>query len=199
MEQSITDNEHVLLLKIAEGDERAFEQLFNYWQPLFSSYIYSIIKSREQTAEITHDVFLKVWQHRQKLPHISNFKSYLFTISRNEALNAFRKTMREIKLLEDWERLQKQATTGDAESNPQHLHLNLIDEAIELLSARQKEIYKLHRHERLTYQQIADKLGIGKETVKTHLENAVNAIKKHLSSRLLLLLMLSEEISKNIR
>ncbi len=185
-------------MKVSEGDESAFRELFNYWQPLFSNYIYSITKSKELSAEIVQDVFLKIWLKRETLSQVEHFKAYLFKISRNEALNALRKTMREIKVLEEWERLQRDNSSNIPDDNPLHQQLAIVDEAIEELSDRQKEIYKLHRHERLTYQQIAERLGIGRETVKTHLDNAVSSIKKKLNSRMLLLLMLTDEISRKM-
>ncbi len=186
--------EKELLARIAAGSEPAFRQLYLEWQPRLASFIFSITQSRELSAEIVQDVFLKIWMTREALSGIDNFKAYLFVVSRNQAINAFRKTMREIRQLEELEA----AMSTPAEPSVDEVHdvrLSLIDESIDQLSPRQKEIYLLHRHEGLTYQQIADKLGIGKESVKTHLSQAVKAISRYLKNRLDLLALLIEFFS----
>jgi len=198
LEQTAIDSERRLLMKVSEGNEQAFRELFNYWQPLFSNYILSITKSKELTAEIVQDVFLKIWLKREKLSQVEHFKAYLFKISRNEAINALRKAMREQQLVNEWNKSHHDTEDVQPESNPLHEQLELADEAIAKLTERQRQVYKLHRHEHLTYQQIADKLGIGKESVKTHLELAVKAIRKYLQDRTTVLLLLIEMFSKKL-
>jgi RNA polymerase sigma factor (sigma-70 family) len=53
---------------------------------------------------------------------------------------------------------------------------SIIEQAIDQLPPRRKEVYLLSRHERLTYKEIADKLMISTESVKTHLKLATNSI-----------------------
>jgi len=179
-------NEKALLQQVAGGDEFAFRQLYMLWQSQLSDFIFRITRSRELSAEIIQDVFLKIWMSRETLSEIDNFKSYLFVISRNQALNALRKVMRNLKEIQNWEKINKEQTKAEAEDS-KLIKLSIVDEAIDKLSPRQKEIYLLHRHEGLTYKQIADKLGIGKESVKTHLELAVRSITKYLLARLAIL------------
>ena len=64
------------------------------------------------------------------------------------------------------------------------MYFSLIEEAVEKLSPRQKEIFILSRHHKKTYGQIAQQLGIGKESVKTHLGLAVKHITHHVKSSL---------------
>lgn len=189
--------EKLLLKKVASGNEAAFSELYAIWQPNLSSFIFRITKSKELTAEVVQDVFLKIWTNRSVLIEVESFKSYLFVVSKNQAINAFRKTMRELRLFQQLEANMKNESfefPDDLEIN----QLSLVDEAIDHLSPRQKEIYLLHRQSKLTYQEIADQLGIGKESVKTHLELAVKSITKYLKSRLPLISLLIGIISKNI-
>jgi DNA-directed RNA polymerase specialized sigma24 family protein len=89
--------EKKLLLKVAEGDEAAFAQLYNYWVPHLTSFIFRITKSRDISCEVVQDVFLKIWINRETLVEIKSFKSFLFVISKNHAINAFKKAMRELR------------------------------------------------------------------------------------------------------
>ena len=61
---------------------------------------------------------------------------------------------------------------------------SLIDQAIDSLPPRRKEVYLLSRHERIAYKEIANRLGISKESVKTHLKLANNAISFFIRSNL---------------
>lgn len=175
---------------VAGGSEIAFRNLYNKWQPVLSTFIFRISKSRDISAEIVQDVFLKIWNNRKGLTEIDNFKSYLFVACKNHALNALRKSMREIQLLVEIE-TDIENRTFHSNDDDNSSYFILLDESIDKLSKRQKEIYLLHKHERLTYQQIADKLGIGKESVKTHLDLAIKSIYKSLKNRIAIFLILS--------
>ncbi|HET9280112.1 MAG TPA: sigma-70 family RNA polymerase sigma factor, partial [Flavitalea sp.] len=85
---------------------------------------------------------------------------------------------------------------SDEETSDKAIY-TLIDEAIESLPPRQKEVFLLHRYERFTYLQIAEKLGIGRESVKTHLGHAVRAISKYLGQKAGLFILLAVEIKTN--
>lgn len=188
----ITDfKEKALLLHVAEGNEKAFGQLYRLWQPALGAYVFRVTKSRELAAEIIQDVFLKIWMNRETLSEINNFKSYLFVMSRNQALNALRKVMQDVKLGEDLEMANKNRSEDETLEHP---YLSMLDEAIDNLSPRQKEIYLLHKHERLTYVEIAEKLGIGMESVKTHLQLAIKAITKFLKDKIIIVLLLTEKL-----
>jgi RNA polymerase sigma factor (sigma-70 family) len=180
-------NEKELLLKVAEADEAAFRELYLHWQPLLATFILRITKSRESTAEIIQDVFLKIWLTREALNEVENFKSYLFIISRNHALNAFQKSMREVKRIDQLGRSISRESNEIDENKL--VHLTLVDEAIDHLTERRKQVYLLHRHQKLTYIQIGDQLGISRESVKTHLELAIKSITQYLKDRMSTLIL----------
>jgi RNA polymerase sigma-70 factor (family 1) len=183
----IYNSEKKLLLLVSEGNEVAFRQLYYLWQPHLSSFIFSITQSSDLTAEIVQDVFLKIWLNRENLSIIDNFKAYLFTISRNYALNELRNSMRKYQQFQKWEKHYLEELNVNSDDTKTS-DLAKVDEAIDKLSERQRKIYLLHRHEKLTYQQIAERLNISKETVKTHLELAVKSIIKHLRNPMVLLI-----------
>ncbi|MBK6949894.1 MAG: sigma-70 family RNA polymerase sigma factor [Saprospiraceae bacterium] len=191
-----TKRERDCLDQIAAGSEPAFSQLYAHWQPQLASFIFSLTKSRSLTAEIVQDVFLKIWMSREALSGVDNFKAYLFVVSRNQAINAFRKTIRELRQTQALEQVLNTSEDG-AEEELHTIRLSLIDESIDRLSPRQREVYLLHRHERMTYQEIAEKLGISRESVKTHLQLAVKAITRFLQDRKVLIALLIDFFSKN--
>jgi RNA polymerase sigma-70 factor (ECF subfamily) len=190
------EKETEILKDIAAGSSKAFRALYSQWEPTLSSFIYQVTRSKVITAEIVQDVFLKIWMTRESLVDVKDFKAYLFVISKNRAINALKKS------LADLERMKKYASEvpfneqPEDEDNDSQLHFSLIDEAIDQLSPRQKEIFLLHRHERYSYREISEQLGIGKESVKTHLSLAIKSIKNHIETKITLIILLIDFISK---
>ena len=72
----------------------------------------------------------------------------------------------------------------------ENISAELMEAAVQQLSERQREIWILHRRQQYTYEEIAGKLGISKETVKTHLQAATKIITDYLKGREALLLLL---------
>ncbi len=183
-----------ILIDIAAGSSKAFRALYASWEPTLSSFIFQVTRSKVLTAEIVQDVFLKIWMTRESLADVKDFKAYLFVISKNRAINALKKS------LADLERMKKYASeiqfNQHTEDDNAQLPFSLIDEAIDQLSPRQKEIFLLHRHERYSYREISEKLGIGKESVKTHLSLAIKSIKNYIETKIALIVLLIDFISK---
>src|SRR5258705_8576437 len=76
-------NENDLLQQLAQGDEAAFQQLFNhYWNQVYGIAL-RLTKSPEQATDLAQDIFLKVWLNRAKMKEIKNFPAFLHTVSRN--------------------------------------------------------------------------------------------------------------------
>ncbi len=177
--------EHELLVRIADGDEHAFSILFRDWSPRLMAYIFKVTRSRQVSEEIVQDVFTKIWQHRDCLNTINNFQHYLFVIARNHALNELEKIAAYWKLQRNFAHEQKTGTLS--EESPVE---DILENALHKLSPRQREIWLLNRRERYTYEEIADRLGISRETVKSHLKTATQSVTQLLNSRAIILLAL---------
>ena len=67
----------LLLLWVSEGDENAFSVLFNHYRGRLYHYILTFTQSPETAEDTVHDVFLKIWNDKEKLSNIDNLSSYL--------------------------------------------------------------------------------------------------------------------------
>lgn len=175
-------NDSDLIIKVAQGDERAFGELYETYHQKLGSYIFRITESRELAEEVVQDVFLKIWQNRETLAPISNFNSYLFVISKNHALNCLK------KLIKD-KQYQTSLSDNDAvadipdETEPNPFY-SILDEAIDALPPQQKKVYLLSRHKRMKYAEIATALDLSHETVKKYLKLATLTISNYIKARL---------------
>ena len=172
--------EKELLLQVARGDEHAFSELFNTYHQHLGTHIYRITESVELAEEVVQDTFLKIWLNRSALASVQNFKAYLFVISKNHALNCLRKLAKERiaqKSIEDSAVALEIPNIVDNND-----YYNLLDEAIDHLPPQQQKVYLLSRHDRLKYDEIANKMGLSRETVKKYMQVATHSIINFLQS-----------------
>jgi RNA polymerase sigma-70 factor (family 1) len=181
-------NEASLLLQVAEGDQKAFAALFHLYHHRLGIYLYQLTSSKVFAEEIIQDVFCKVWEKRAELPALHNFQHWLFTVSKNHALNVLRKMVRERTERQIWEK-QQLNLPQDADITAED-QLQLIDRAISQLPPQQKKVFILSRYQRRKYIEIAAELNLSKETVKTYLQIATSSIRKFVNTHLPFLLVL---------
>jgi RNA polymerase sigma-70 factor (family 1) len=189
---SALHQETELLLAVSQGDERAFTTLYNHYHQRLGLHIYRITKSTELAEEVVHDVFLKIWLNRGTLADIDNFSVYLYVISKNAALNCLKRIAREKAVTTDLDPVLDQIPM--METPEEDYRYILIDEAIDRLPPQQRQAYLLARHERLTYAEVALRMGLSKETVKKYLQIATEFICGYIGKRLIISILI---LSKN--
>jgi len=177
-------NEKHLLNKIAEGDQRAFTVLFDFYYKNLRNYIFKITESQEVTEELVQEIFIKVWEKRDLLTEVKCFKSYLFILSRNRALNHLRDASRARVNEMNWLRNQFENSYLIDDLNLQDEYHSIIEKAISDLPPQQQKVYNLSRYEHLKYEEIALRMGLSKETVKKHMQHALAFLKRHVKDRI---------------
>ncbi|MEO6520659.1 MAG: RNA polymerase sigma-70 factor [Mucilaginibacter sp.] len=175
-------SEHELILQVTQGNQSAFGLLFNKYHQQLGTYIFRLTDSMEMAEEIVQDVFVKIWANREALCEIQCFKAYLFVMSKNQALNCIKKTIREQKHQTQWreeEGCEEQLVLQKTEIDNYYA---LLDIAIDHLPPQQQRVYLLSRHDRLKYAEIAQKMNLSRETVKKYLQLAVSHISAYLEN-----------------
>lgn len=176
-------DEQSLLKLVARGNETAFSKLVYQYADLVGSHIFRLTHNREQTEEIVQDVFLKIWQTRESLTTVRNFRTYLFVVSRNQALNAIRSLIRERLRRKKWEQSEKTETAEENETEIEQ-QISLIDKAISELPTQQQKAWLYSRREGLRYKDIAKQMNLSPETVKKYIQYASLAITRYIEAHL---------------
>lgn len=180
--------ESEILQGVARGDEAAFRRLVHMFTPLLAPYVLKFTRSKEITQEIVQDVFTQLWQSRESLSRVNDFRRYLYIASRNHALNAIRSMMREEKRRLKWLRDQPAGTEGDVPAPDHSPYLSLVEEAVQQLPEQQKKIWILCRVQGKKYQEAAVETGLSKETVKKYLQHAQASITKYVQHKVVVIL-----------
>jgi RNA polymerase sigma-70 factor (ECF subfamily) len=174
-------SEKELLIKVADGDEKAFAELFYTHHNKLGAYVFGWTKSLQLAEEIVQDVFLKIWLNRELLRTVEKFDNYLYILSRNYTFNALRKIASEQLKRQEWARHFENDLEFDPDASGED-YLSIIEKAISNLPPQQQKVFILKRRQGLKYDEIASQLNIAPETARKHLAAAQRNIIAYIKS-----------------
>ena len=181
MEKNRLDSKFVELLK--KGDMVGFDAIYNKYCRKLHGFVMMYLKQEEDAKEIVQEVFIKVWNARQKIDVYASFESFLFTIAYNSTMSLLRKRITETKSRDYLKSLQQTEVAESAIDELQYQELKAqLQTLLNQLTPRQKEIFSLSRDEGLSHSEIAKKLNLSESTVNNHLVTTLKFLKKHLSN-----------------
>ena len=183
MTEAYLIDEKELLNRLATGDENAFVTIFNTYQDYIFKVVYQFVKSQALAEELVQDIFLKVWQERQKLPEVQHFRNWLFILARNYLLRTIRRMALERKVRRVWteERPINENSTDYKLRNSQFNEL--LQQTINNLPPQQQAVLRLAKEQYLTYDEIAQQLSISPNTVRMHMSKALAAVRRALKDK----------------
>lgn len=183
MNNNKSNTELIKLLK--KGDIAAFDAIYNQYCHKLHQFVFMYLKQEEDAEEVVQEVFIKIWESREKVDVYLSFESFLFTIAYNSTMSLLRKRVSETKSREYLKSLQKIETEEKVIDEIQYNELNnKVQSLLEQLSPRQSEIYLLSREEGLSHKEIAIKLNISESTVNNHLVTILKFLKSNIDSSL---------------
>lgn len=172
----------IILAAIVRGDEHALAQLFHHFHDRLVAFANSILQSAELSEDAVEDVFIKLWRNREQLKPVSNIPVYLYVATKNTALNARSKKLKDM-ITEPFDILE--IDYNHPNENPyqilvaREMHWNM-QRAIDNLPPRCKLIFKLVREDGFKYKDVAAILNISVNTIDAQMAIAVKRISQAL-------------------
>lgn len=179
-------NEKILVEKLKKNDIEAFDLLFKKFSNKLFRFAFSLLKNEEDAKEIVQETFIKIWEKRAGIDSSKSFKSYFFTISYNLIIDHLRIRLKDQKFRESLGAYFENQIEFQAEKIDYDILKNEINEAIEKLPERRKQLYLLSRESGLSHKEIARKLGITPKTVENQIGLALKQIKNYLKKDIIL-------------
>ncbi|HVI47798.1 MAG TPA: RNA polymerase sigma-70 factor [Chitinophaga sp.] len=165
---------------LAQGSQDAFKELYNrYWKKIYKIAL-TYLKQPQEAEDIVQNIFIKLWLKRSTLGTVQCMDGYLRVVTCNEVISYMRKhQLPQIALDTNME-----LSTDDSHL-PHTITISresaaLVSKAIEQLPPQRRHIFKLSREQGLSYDQIASRTGIVRETVKKHIVRALVSIRQYL-------------------
>ncbi len=171
--------DQALLKAMAADDREAFTMLYRrYWEDLFATAA-RVLRSKEEAADVVQDVFLSFWNRRHELDINGPVAAYLRTSARYKAIHYIEKNITRRDYLAMLTETEVSRLVGSPELQVQLKELqSAIHKAVVQMPPKMQEVYRLSREQHLPHKEIAEQLGISDETVKKHIQHALQAIRK---------------------
>ena len=186
-ENFMHDNKSAIDLVVAyrEGDEEALEQLIRqYLKPVYG-FVYRYVGNSADAEDVTQEVFVKMWRKLKLFDTNKNFKTWLFTIAKNTAIDYLRKKktipFSHFDTAEGRNFLEE--TLIDSSPLPSEVLDNAalakeIERAIKKLPNAYRAVINFRYQDNLTFREIAQRLNEPLDTVKSRHRRALGALKK---------------------
>lgn len=185
LENSVEDQqERELVERAQQGDQEAFRQIVETYQRKVYGICIGMLKDPDDSKDVSQEVFIKVYRYLDKFNHESSFYTWLYRITVNKCIDFIRKQKRKREVDYDDQILREGDVEGDDDILPSRLGIHpdkvygrkelrgKMLEALETLSEKHRTILILREVEGLSYEEMADVLGVSKGTVMSRLYHA---------------------------
>ena len=166
--------EFVLLLK--SGDESAFTELINKYNRRLFAYAVSLSGDYSLAKDIVQDVFLKTYEYRKRLNPEFSIEGFLYRSVYNQFINVYHKNKSLLKVHDEYVRFLNQIIDDSKDSEFDKL-IKIVNESINNLPKRCKEIFVLSKKEGYTNLEISEILNISIKTVEAQITIAFKSIR----------------------
>lgn len=181
------NNERELINSYLNGNSRAFADILSlYLTPLYN-FIFRLTNDNQLSEDIVQEVFIKVWKNLRKFDQKKKFKTWIFTIARNTAIDFLRKN-KEIHFSE-FENGEEENfienTLSDTAPLPDEMMIknedaDALKKALDEIPLFYKEVLLLRYMENLTFEEIGKALNKPLNTVKSQNGRALQILKEKL-------------------
>lgn len=190
IDEQNSHEDNLLKEQLVAGNELAFNRLYHKTNKSIYNAVMAYVKNEHVAIELVQQVYIKLWNNRQKLKEVRSLGDYLFVIAKNLTLDHFKKVTVETKFLTELMLRGNEPVNTTAEKIEEIEYEQLLNHAIGQLPPQQKEAWLLINEQELSYAEIAAKMNISKLTVKRHLELSRKRVREYLKSHLQALITL---------
>jgi RNA polymerase sigma-70 factor (ECF subfamily) len=188
---ALRDPDVRLMLRVRSDEPGAFAELVERFQHRLLAVMRHLCGNAEEAEDLAQEVFLRVYRSRKEYHPQAKFSTWLFTIANNLAANSFRRKQRkptvQLEVHESGPLGPRPAENLLFDRAPapdyrlQHDELaQVVQQALSQLNDRQRAAVVLNKFEDMSYQEIAEIMGISSKAVKSLLSRARTELRRHL-------------------
>jgi RNA polymerase sigma-70 factor (ECF subfamily) len=170
-------NEIQLLERLKAGEEAAFNEIYNLYAPSLTSFAAARLTSVDEANDIIHDLFVHLWQDRESITINISLRAFLFAAIRYRIIDHIRKNSTRKKYADQ---IAKLPIHPQEETENKIFEKELrekLGNAINQLTPRTREVFRLSRFEHLSVREIAEKMDVSEQTVKNQLTTALSQLR----------------------
>ena len=163
------------LIKAQGDDLESFESIYKETSGFIYTVAFRIVNNRQDAEEVVQDVFLSMYHNLKRFRFQFSFKTWMYRITVNCAINHVNRMTREKNRIKEYENnlIHAEVTSQAPErESPHEGRGKLINSLLETLDVNQRACIVLRNIEGLSYREISDALHININTVRTRLKRA---------------------------
>ena len=162
-----------LIEQCLAGDQVAWEQIVRQnWRKVFNV-AYKFVGKHDEAEDLTQDIFLKIFKALKTFDRRATFQTWIISISCNLCIDHYRSVRKERQTIaRDVDSNDLQPVTPERGPYAQAEHHDLraqLRQALETLPMTLRTAVVLRDLQELSYQEIADRLGLPEGTVKSRI------------------------------
>lgn len=193
-ERPYPDTELFIRKTFEEDADAGISLLFRHYYSVLCSHAVRFVSSKAIAEDIVSDIFYEFHAEHRYQTITTSYRAYLLSTVRNRAFDYIRSEMRQNTSLEQAEFIPAHSTQNpDSMTQYEELYHD-VEDAINAMPLKRRQIYVMHRFEGKKYQEIADELNLSLRTVEAHLYQAIHQLRDALRTKwtpLLCLLVLT--------
>ncbi|HRN56556.1 MAG TPA: RNA polymerase sigma-70 factor [Agriterribacter sp.] len=174
---------------LSGGDKEAFTRVYLLYAPDLIGFAAARVSSVETAQDIVHDLFTHLWDNRATIRIRESLKGYLFAAVRYRIVDHIRKNVTRREYAVMLEQLADKLVASEEAAIVSKNLQDTLEQSIEDLPSRTRQIYRMSRNHHLAVKEIASKLGLSEQTVKNQLSVALHHL-RHSWEKLAILLLL---------
>lgn len=163
------------------GDEKAYDFLMDNYYTKLCAYARSLTKDSETAEDIVQNVMANIWSRRKIIKYKKAVSSYLYKSVYNEFLSQFRNKTKVIYLEKKY--IEALDTLVEIESPDMDRLLKIVNQEIDNLPQKCKQVFILNKKEGLTHIEISEHLGISLKTIEGHMTRAFKILEKRVGKK----------------
>lgn len=180
----LIEDEKQLVVKLQEGDKKAFSAIFSKYYPDLVIFARSFTKSQEFSEEIVQEVFVKLWEHRHFMLVSVSLKSYLLKVTQNKCLD----WLKHQKVKDDYQKIAPFILELSENNTDKYILYSELqatfEKVLNTLPAEIAEAFRLSRFEGLKYQDIAKKQNVSVRMIEVRVSKALHLLRDALKDYL---------------
>ncbi|WP_164974055.1 RNA polymerase sigma factor [Filimonas effusa] len=175
-----SQSEKSLVLQLKGGCTIAFTELYHQYSERLYYNILALVKDSFTAEELVQDIFARIWHKREQLEIDHSFGGYLFTAGRNRVYDFFATATRDQQLYDRIRSTASETYSHIEEALLYRENAGILQKAIAHLSPQRRRVFELCKIEGCSYKEASVLLSISLATVKDHMTQARNALRKYL-------------------
>jgi len=173
--KSYTDQELLALLKTK--NELAYKEIYDRFWSILYRHARRMLTDEEEAEDVVQEVFLTLWNKANNIELRTSLANYLYTVVRNKIFDHFDHAKVKARYMASLEKFIEQGNYETDYLVREKQLFSLIQQEIECLPEKMREIFKLSRNSNLSYQEIAAQLNVTENVVRNQISRALKVLR----------------------